>query len=89
MAQARKPTHAPARPIMDEAPKHEPIDALDALRERADRLESWLRENAPEVAREQGHLDAGSAARAYWSYGYLVALRDVLNAMDRGSSTLN
>ena len=56
-----------------------PLDALEALRQRADGLEDWLRENAPEVGKEQAHLDEGSVARAYWNYGYLVALRDVLS----------
>jgi hypothetical protein len=73
---------------MDDA-RHSPMDALESLRERAEGLEQWLRENAPEVAGEQAHLDEGTAARAYWNYGYLVALRDVLNAMDRGGSALN
>jgi hypothetical protein len=52
-------------------------------------LERWQRENAPEVAEQQSHLDAGSEARAYWHYGYLAALRDVLNRIDRGQSPLN
>lgn len=47
-------------------------------RQRAENLTSWLKENAPQCFREQKHLDAGSAERAYWHYGYLSALRDII-----------
>ena len=47
-----------------------------ATRERD--LTCWIRDNAPQVAGEQKHLDEGSEARAYWHYGYLMALRDIL-----------
>jgi len=67
----------------------EPQDAMQSLRDRAERMEQWLRENAPEVAKDQAHLDTGSEARAYWNYGYLMALRDVLNVIDRGEAPLN
>lgn len=78
-----------ARGLMDEAPQRTPKDAMGALRERAEGLEQWLRENAPKVTSEQAHLDSGSEARAYWNYGYVVALRDVLSLVDPGRSPLN
>ena len=71
----------------DRAP--ESVDALELLRNRAEKLEGWLREHAPQVTEDQSHLDSGSDAQAYWNYGYLVALRDVLNSLDRGSAPLN
>jgi hypothetical protein len=55
----------------------------DNIRHCAEALEHWLEEHAPKVHEEQAHLDEGSDARAYWNYGYLMALRDVLNTMDR------
>ena len=38
----------------------------------------WLNENAPYVSHDQKHLDADTEARAYWHYGYAIALGDVL-----------
>jgi hypothetical protein len=52
------------------------------ITERARGQESWLREKHPEVFSEQKHLDEGSEQRAYWHYGYMVALRDVLRMQD-------
>ena len=66
-----------------------PLDALESLRERAEGLEQWLKQHAPEVVEDQRHLDSGTDARDYWNYGYLVALRDVLRALDRGEAPLN
>ena len=44
-------------------------------------LADWLAQNAPQCAAEQKHLEEGSQERAYWHYGYLVALRDVMRLM--------
>jgi len=49
-----------------------------STREMAEGLRKWLKENAPECCDEQRHLDAGTPERAYWHYGYLCALDDVL-----------
>ena len=58
------------------------------MNERLDRrisaIEAWLRENSPEVVQEQRHLDADTLERAYWHYGYLVALRDVRKLLGKG-----
>lgn len=51
------------------------------IEKRAADLADWLKENAPECASEQKHLDEGTEARAYWHYGYLTALRDVVRLM--------
>jgi hypothetical protein len=56
-----------------------------SIREMADGLRDWLKENAPECCEEQRHLDAGTPERAYWHYGYLCALHDIL----RRESTSN
>jgi hypothetical protein len=42
-------------------------------------LTQWIAENARACESEQRHLDEGSMERAYWHYGYLCALRDVLS----------
>jgi hypothetical protein len=51
------------------------------IRIRSNSLRCWLRENAPACADEHKHLDEGSAERAYWHYGYLSALQDILGLM--------
>jgi hypothetical protein len=40
-------------------------------------LEKWLRAHAPDCATAQAHMIEGAPERAYWHYGYLIALRDV------------
>jgi len=54
------------------------ISAEEAIKRRAESLSRWLEETAPDSLGHQAHLDAGTSERAYWHYGYLVALRDVL-----------
>jgi hypothetical protein len=65
-------------------------DSLEyALSNRAEILAAWLRENAPNCADEQAHLDEGSDARVYWTYGYLVALHDALEILASRRTRLN
>ena len=45
---------------------------------RADELGRWLAENEARCLSEQAHLDADTRERAYWHYGYLIAIKDVL-----------
>ena len=59
-----------------------------ALKERLADLSELIFENGPECIREQAHLDDGTRERAYWHYGYLVALRDVLALVRRQKTTL-
>ncbi|HTZ34566.1 MAG TPA: hypothetical protein VMB84_00995 [Stellaceae bacterium] len=48
---------------------------------RADSLARWLEEHAPRCPSEQRHLDEGTQERAYWHYGYLMALRDMQSSI--------
>ena len=54
----------------------------DSIRHCAEALDQWMKKHAPHAMEEQAHLDEESDARVYWNYGYLMALRDVLEAMD-------
>ena len=56
--------------------------SLEAIQERIDSLTKWLEENGDGCAEKQRHLDAGTCERAYWHYGYLMALRDVIAYLD-------
>ena len=49
-------------------------------------MSEWLRENAPYCFADQSHLDANTVERAYWHYGYLVALKDVRRLLQRRQS---
>jgi hypothetical protein len=50
---------------------------------RSNDLSAWLKKNHPEVFTEQKHLDEGSVERAYWHYGYMVAIQDVLRLLSK------
>jgi hypothetical protein len=54
---------------------------MDKLKDRLKGIEEWMAENAPYVVADQKHLDENSPERAYWHYGYMVALRDVLRLL--------
>ncbi len=51
---------------------------LRSISERADQLAGSICENSAECIGEQRHLNEGSRERAYWQYGYMIALRDIL-----------
>lgn len=57
---------------------------ISKLEKRRDDIAAWLAENCPYVVADQKHLDENSPERAYWHYGYLVALRDALSLQQRG-----
>lgn len=51
---------------------------IQAISDKADALAIWLAENAPYCESSQKHLDEGTMERAYWHYGYVCAIRDIL-----------
>jgi hypothetical protein len=53
-------------------------EGMGAIAGKAAELTAWMANNAPNCEREQKHLDEGSVERAYWHYGYLCALKDVI-----------
>lgn len=55
------------------------------IEERTRALAQWLEDESPYVQFDQGHLDNGSPQQAYWHFGYLMALRDVLELLKDGS----
>lgn len=57
--------------------------AKERVEQRRDDMRAWLKEYAPECFDEQRHLDEGSRERAYWHYGYLVAMTDLLELVQR------
>jgi hypothetical protein len=58
-------------------------DLREKLTQRRDGHKEWLQDNAPFCFVDQKHLDENTPARAYWHYGYMVALTDVLNQMEK------
>lgn len=46
--------------------------------ERIAAMEEWMRQYGSCALREQRHLERDSIERAYWNYGYLMALREAL-----------
>jgi hypothetical protein len=57
------------------------MEAEDKLMAQIERrraaMSKWLDENAPYAQADQAHLRANTPERAYWHYGYMIALRDV------------
>ena len=59
-------------------PPQTPEEAFSAMEKRANDIGVWLKDEAPQCSIEQRHLDAGTAERAYWHHGYMLAVRDTL-----------
>jgi hypothetical protein len=70
-------------------PSLSPPSLDEALEKRIADLTAWLREIAPECDHKQRHLDDGTVERAYWHYGYLMALRDLRDLIGHRRSSLN
>ena len=54
------------------------VTDIGVVQRRADDLQQWLRENAPECFMEQKHTVEGTQERIYWHHGYMMGLRDAL-----------
>jgi hypothetical protein len=59
---------------------------IHALFGKAETLRQWLAENAPGCETSQKHLDPGTVEQAYWHYGYLCAIRDILALVESESA---
>jgi hypothetical protein len=55
------------------------LELLLAIQNRQQEIKDWIAENAPQVWKEQKHLDEKTEERAYWHFGYICALTDILN----------
>lgn len=58
----------------------------ERIAQQADAIAAWLLENAPYCTADQRHLDENTVERAYWHYGRLGALRDVLALLNPPSA---
>lgn len=52
---------------------------VQVLEKRIDHLTHWMKINGRDCTTAQLHLNKDSKERAYWKYGYLMALIDMLN----------
>ena len=57
------------------------MNEFEKLEQRRDGTRKWLEDNHPSCFSEQLHLNDGSTERAYWHYGYMVALTDALRLL--------
>lgn len=60
----------------------EVVEVMSALSEREENLKKWLADHKAEIE-PQAHLNANSVEQIYWRYGYLIALRDALNLLQK------
>jgi len=51
----------------------------ERIKRRAEAIKLWLEENGIRALQEQRHLNSNTQERVYWHFGYMVALRDVLD----------
>ena len=58
------------------------LTIYEHLQRKLAELRHWLDEHAPHADREQRHLEEGTNERAYWHYGYFVAVRDICALID-------
>ena len=69
---------------MSAAPTSGAGTLVKRLEHRRAEIDLWLSEVAPEAKSEQRHTLEGTPERAYWHYGYMMALRDVLTSLQAG-----
>ena len=55
-----------------------PHSRVQAIFDKADDLTRWLAQNAPNCHTSQKHLEEGAIEQAYWHYGYVCAIKDIL-----------
>lgn len=68
------------------------MDAISKLKleNRIKELKDWLDKNGNNCQEEQLHTEPEiTPEKIYWHYGYLVALNDMLNLMQKKSFELN
>lgn len=56
----------------------------DSLLQRIAGIEDHLALQQTDVKNEQAHLTLGSRESAYWHYGYMMALKDLLRQQSTG-----
>jgi len=59
---------------------------MQVISDRISSLTRWLEESPFHCESIQKHLEQGTAEQAYWHYGYLCALKDVVSAIKSRSS---
>jgi len=64
-------------------------DVREFLKTRADGIDAWLSEVGNCCKTEQKHCEEGTVERAYWHHGYMMALRDALDLIERNSQALS
>jgi hypothetical protein len=58
---------------------------IQQISDKAAALTEWLIRHAAHCPSAQKHLDPGTIEQAYWHYGYLCALNDVLKIVENDS----
>jgi len=58
-------------------------DKIESLKRRRSDLKQWLADEAPFTFADQKHLDANTPERAYWHHGYMSALNDAIDLIEK------
>ncbi|MBI1814112.1 MAG: hypothetical protein HYR72_03975 [Deltaproteobacteria bacterium] len=59
------------------------------LRSRVAGIDGWLAEIGSSCKTDQRHCEEGTVERAYWHYGYAVAIKDVLDLLQSAAMPIN
>jgi hypothetical protein len=62
------------------------LSRIREISDKASALTEWLAKNEAQCHVDQKHLDPGTMEQAYWHYGYLCALNDVLKIVESDSA---
>jgi hypothetical protein len=60
-------------------------ETITQLRVRIRELTQWLQQECPHCFTEQKHLEQDSSERCYWHMGYMSALTDAVQLMQRSN----
>jgi hypothetical protein len=62
-------------------PRAATTPAETLIRRKAAEVAIWMSRHGQRAVRERAHLHPGSQAQAYWQYGYLTALSQMIDIM--------
>ncbi len=57
------------------------------LAKRQGEVSEWLENESPYTMFDQKHLESGTSEQAYWHYGYVSAINDVMRLLSETSAS--
>lgn len=57
------------------------------LAKRQSEVSEWLENESPYTMFDQRHLESGTSEQAYWHFGYVSAINDVMRLLSETSAS--